>query len=447
MHTRAKISVTFWVVASALLAIYLLASNLRWYYELEVTRVAALGMLLAIICRLWAVRQLRKEQDHDAQRRLEELQREVILLGHPVRIEGMGSALGLGQPLLIVSREGVQPAGYGLLPWSAVYGIECHTIERKYASGTVLNLYVPGLQAHLGSAHPFIRFFRGIPGIRAAKYVDVITIRLRRPSEIPSVIERLCRNLWQGATGRTHTWSIHLSDSEAQFIQIVEDTGRKLQEASRSNEGLEQVRMEMENAQRYLQRAKDEHRGREAWTRVWTVPGAFALALLVGQVPFGRLVAFVPTDAWSTQAFVIAAVMVVIAWVLIVRHARNVFGESFTRKRLLQVLVTLGLASILVLPMTWFLITDVGGFIAADIGNRPNEEMTVIATKEERTTRRSCDYVLSHPALGKRLCLVRAQFLTYPDQVPVVLSIRRNTLGYKVYDQRVALPVSEAAVR
>lgn len=405
-----------------------------------------------------------KNQEINAQRRLYELQREVTVLGEPVRIDGRHStvwlALGIviaplfvmmyldtkrtdalvfatltaigvllaammriakfGQPLLIVSREGVQPAGYGFLPWSAISGIEYRANEGKRARGTVLLLYVPGLKAHLPSAHPFIRFFRAIPGIRAARYIDIITIRMRKPSELPWVIERLCRNVWKDATGYTHAWSLDLSGLEIRSTRTAAGTDTK-------------------SLERYAKLVDDEHLTRETWARVWTVPGAFALALLIGQVPFGRLVAFVPTGAWSTQAFAMAAVVVIIAWILVIRHARNVFGESFSRTRLIQVIATLGITSILVLPMTWFLITDVGGALANN-GNGPNEEITVIATKKERTTRRGCSYVLTHPALGKRMCLVRAQFLTFPAQVPVVLSIRRNALGYKVFEQRIALP-------
>lgn len=69
----------------------------------------------------------------------------------------------------------------------------------------------------------------------------------------------------------------------------------------------------------------------------------------------------------------------------------------------------------------------------------------VIATKAERNARRGCDYVTRHPGLGKRLCLVREEFLTFPDQAPVVISIRRNALAYKVYEQRVVLPGSARA--
>jgi hypothetical protein len=143
------------------------------------------------------------------------------------------------------------------------------------------------------------------------------------------------------------------------------------------------------------------------------------------------------------QALAAAIVLVIIAWSLVIGRARNVFGASFTRKRLVQALVTMSLASILVLPATWFLITDVGGALAAIDSNKPKEEITVIATKTEHNSRGGCDYFLRHPGLGKRLCLVRAEFLSFPDQVPVVLSIRRNALGYRVYEQRVVLPSSE----
>lgn len=484
MHTRAKISVTFWLVATALAAILVLANKLRWYYELEVYQAAALGMLLVVAWRLWAVRRLRKQQELNAARRLQELQYEATQLGQPVRIEGMGPTLWmvlgvpvtalaivmyldtgkiiglvfaaltatsvvivalmriarLGQPLLIVSREGVEPAGYGLLPWPAVYGIECHTPDHKHISGTMLNLYVPELKAHLDSAHPFIRFFHCIPGIRSAQYTDVITVRMRKPSELPGVIERLCRNLWQEATGRTHRWSIHVASAPQPLAEMIADSKRKLTEIPCSSERIEQLRTDIQNLQRHERRVDEQRRRTETWMRVWMVPGIFAVVLFAGQVPFGRLVAFVPTDEWSTQALVIAAVLMVMAWALIIGHARNVFGDSFTRIRLVQVLVTLSLTSILALPLTWFLITDIGGAMVAYGGNGPDEEITVIATKKERSTRRGCDYILSHPGLGKRHCLVREEFLSFPDQVPVVLSIRRNPLGYKVYEQRVVLP-------
>lgn len=482
MHTRAKISVTFWLIASALAAVFALTWNLRSRYEIQIYQATALGILLVLAWRLWAVRQLRKNQELNAHGRLQGLEREVRLLHRPVRIEGMPPTLWLvfgilittllvmislgtdeikwlvfatltviatgiamliriaklGQPLLIVSREGVQPAGYGLLPWSAIYGIECHTPEGRHASGMVLNLFVPGLKTQLHSAHPFIRFFRSIPGIRAAKYVNVIMIPLRKPSELPHVIERLCRSIWKNATGRTHHWSIHLSGSEMQYAQLLADTRRKM-DAPQREEDLEQVREEMENLQRHAQVARDETRAREAWARVWTVPGIIAFPVVIGQVPLGRLIAFVPTHAWSMQALAIAIVLVIVAWSLVLGHARNVFGESFTRKRLVQTLVTMGFASILVLPATWLLLTDVGGAMAAIDSNRPKEEITVIATKTEHNTRGGCDYFLSHPGLGKRMCLVYAEFLDFPEQVPVELLIRRNALGYRVYEQRVVL--------
>lgn len=485
MHTRAKISVTFWALAATLGAILVLANTSGWYYELEVYQATGLGIVLLVAWRLWAVRQLRTTQERNTIRRLADLQRDIRKLGRPVRIEGMPPALSLifgvvatallvviylgsekiiflgfailaaiftliamlvrvaklGQPLLIISREGVQPAGYGLLPWSALYGIECHTTATKYGSSIVLNLYVPELQTYLGSAHPLIRFFRSIPGFVAKAYVDVIRIPMRKPSELPHVVERLCRELWEQSTGRTHTWSIHFSGSRAQLSRLVVDARRKLKKTPESAAALEQTRMEMEKLQRCAQLVKDEHRAGQLWTQVWTVPVVLLLAVLVSQA-FGRWVGFVPTDAWSTQAFVIAVVLAIITWGFTVWHARIVFGELFTRMRLLQVLLGLGLGSILFLPMLGFLIATIGGIVATD-GDRPNEEITVIATKQERTTRRGCNYVLSHPGIGQRLCLVRSEFQTYPAQVPVVLSIRRSALGYKVYEQRIALPKAE----
>jgi hypothetical protein len=479
MHTRAKISLSFWAIACALATILVLAFR---RYEFEILVIAALGLLLLVGWRLWAVRQLRGKQELNTQHRLEELQREVSLLGRPVRIDGMDPTLllvfgvvislllnmmhrgtgkawplvfavlmaiavllavavrisKLGQPLLIVSREGVQPAGYGLLPWSAVYGIACHKVGDHHASRLVLNIYVPELKAQVASAQWFIRLFHAVPGLRRAKYQDVIMVPMRKPSELPAVIERLCRNVWQEATGRKHLWNIDLSGSQTQFNEMIRDVSRQ-QQACANTDALEPLRADMQNLTRYAQRANEDAHGRTAWMRIWTVPGSIAFGLFMIQVPLGRLIGFVATDTWSGQALGMAAVLAIIAWIALIRHARHVFGERFTRVRIAQVLATLAIASLLVVPMTWFLITDLGGAMAGYGSDAPYEELTVIATKAERTSRRGCDHVLRHPGLGKSMCLTYAEFLSFPEQVPVVISIRRNALGYRVYERRIAL--------
>jgi hypothetical protein len=91
----------------------------------------------------------------------------------------------VGRPVLIVTRDGVQPAGYGVLPWSAIQGIDLTEIRHRYGkSGHLLHLYVPDLRERLTGAHGLIRLMHSL--VRTWRFSTRVMVRRATHRNMPS---------------------------------------------------------------------------------------------------------------------------------------------------------------------------------------------------------------------------------------------------------------------
>lgn len=475
-----KVALVFWLIVVTLLPLVVLPpfGFVHWPHDREIVSVAALGILVAILWRALMSRRHKRLIVDEQHRRYGELKRAILTTGQAVPVDG-ASGIGLlivitglfalavwgavaqrepmvvggavllalfvflaavisipaiGRPVLVLSRQGIQPAGYGPLPWSDIEGIEVTELHTRGADlGHVLRLFVPALNRHLHQAHPLIRLARTM--FRGLKMREVVTLRLRRTSEPPALIERLCRDLWKAATGMDHSWSIHFSSAEVQLMRSLAQHRRK----DASGEILtdpERDLQRLRNLGEQFQAAAGAQRSRLGWNQL----GISSLTTVVGLIIAYKLINlftnFVASDSWLVTSFWIACGIVCVGCVFFVRHARKTIGDDLHGRRLAGLVASMLAALLLIFPLTWIVLQNlIGDPMAREFG--APAEVSVRAIKTDASRRRGCDERLGGAGVGDPICLTREQFERLPDEVSVTLSVRRSWMGYHVDAHRI----------
>jgi hypothetical protein len=481
MRPRSKVQLIFWLLIAILLptAIAPPFGLVSWPHDRQIVSAALIGILCAILWRAWLNRRLRLEQEASAERRYGELKRSLTTIGESLEISGSSALLlvliaivldvllvtaavatrhvmvilgavlftgiallattqwlaALGKPILTLSRAGVQPAGFGLVPWSSIHGIELRELKSRGSSnfGHVLSFYVPDLGGRLGEAHALIRVLHAI--FRTRKFRSVVTVRLRNTSELPHVIERLCRDLWKTATGRDHPWSIYFSEAEMQFAGQVArfkdrpGTAITLENAQRDMQDLHEL-------QRGFERAQSAVGSRMAWTNIGITAAAALLLLMTASRFVSMLTNFVATDAWFLWSAAISAAAIFIGYALFIRLARTKLNGDLRGGRLWGLVGAMVVSLALVFPLTLGIVESIAGDIVARRYGKV-ETITVVATKTDSHRSKACDERLRGVGIGNAICLTRAQYDLLPAQVPVTLTVRRAVLGYHVDAHRI----------
>jgi len=138
----------------------------------------------------------------------------LLIIGAFLLLLGLLSALmalpRMGKPILTLSEKGFNTPEFGLIPWSAVQGID-KTVPtaRGIKMSPVLIFYVPDLKKYKDQFH----------GIRRQLHPKKrIHITLRRSDVTPEIVLSVSRRLWTKLTGRDHFWNPYVPDevNEAQ---------------------------------------------------------------------------------------------------------------------------------------------------------------------------------------------------------------------------------------
>ena len=439
----------------------------------------AIVLFIALGALLWQAYARRREKAlfELQQRRYADLKRELLTIGQPVAIRGASgifatamaiaiaavtawvwtlehqgvflavavlcavlALLGLaqsvpklGRPLIFLSRQEIDIAGFGPLPWSAIEGIELAEV-RHYSSVVAyrLRFYVPYLPQRLESAHPWVRLLHRLTAGR--RMARIASVRLRATSEAPATIERLCRDLWKAATGRDHPWSIHYSNAQ---LEIMRDL-RKM----RDNDPLRDPETELAGLRRLSAKIDREFTEHSLQMRVRnTGAGAVAaiLVLVVAQQIAHPLTHFVGSSQWLMISLAIAILLGLLGVALVVRHLRAGDGAKLRGSSLAGVVVALLVGFMVCVVFAWLLLQEsIGDPIARSAGEQA--VITVTAKKTDEYRRRGCTRRLDGHEVGNEICLSREEFARLPDEVQVRLRVRRHWIGYHVDSQQILLP-------
>lgn len=472
MHPRGRIALIFWtIVAISALAMAVPPLGFGpWIDYPRIAGVALLAILLAVFWRARALRGLREQEEANSAEHHAALKREVLVSGGAIAINGatglwpwlaavvfdaalVSGAVSthgivlvpaaalvtlalvpvsllllptIGKPVLTLTREGAQPAGYGVLPWSAVHGID---LTRIYGRGRVishvLHLFVPDLRAHLSGAHGFIRLLHSI--LRYRRFSTIVAVRLRGTSESPELVERLCRDLLKAATNRDPIWSSYLSADEARLAMDVSDLA--------PNGGYRPTPQELGRQLGRLSELSDRRdvsmRTDLVWLRLATSLFAAIVTLIAANLLVDLFTNFVASDQWLAWSGAAAVILALAGYALLARRLKLLGGGRLRAGQIAGIAFAIVVSLVLILPLTWEVVQNViGDPIARTYGAA--DHIAVVATKTDSYRRRKCSPRLHGVSLGQDMCLTREEYDRLPQQVTVELDIRRNAFGYHV---------------
>ncbi len=330
----------------------------------------------------------------------------MLTFGRTVRVEG---SLGLrallllpaiGRPALTLTRDGVQPTGYGLLPWSAVRGIDLVNLNPGHVGASyVLHLFVPDLRLRLADAHPSIRLLHSM--FRGRLFGQIISIRIRHTPAPAGTIEQLCRVLWKAAMERNYIWGAHEQWRYSHYIE--------------NRPGATSTPLALS----------------EAWTQLGSVLGVTLLLVTVANLVLRQFTNFVPSEAWLKGSLAAVAGLALVGYALLLRRMKSTSRGHLTAGKMVGAIAAMAASSLLIVPFSWLALQNlVGDIVARTYG--VTDEISVMTTPTDRYRRRGCRLRLQGPELGEPVCLSRAAFDRLPMDVRVTLQIRRTALGYHV---------------
>jgi hypothetical protein len=166
-----------------------------------------------------------------------------LVIGLPVLIAFVPR---IGRAALSVAAEGIELAGYGMLGWHEIDGIDLVVVRSKGAVvGHRLEFLVPDLQKRRNRMTATTRLLHALTMWGRAR--AVAWVFLGKSSEAPELIERLCKTLWSKATGHTHLWSRLVPEHLNEMHRQLSSQGAKLNAAfdKRDPEAVQRVLDEM----------------------------------------------------------------------------------------------------------------------------------------------------------------------------------------------------------
>lgn len=141
----------------------------------------------------------------------------------------MGLIPRLSKPMLAMTKDGIDTAAYGFIPWESIGGIATSSGGRSQEGG--LLLLVPTLPGLTGQMHPCGRArYR----LSAGFWKTRLNFPLHRTARI-NLARRVAESLWEQRTGRRNFWVPN--DPELnERLQRVEGEMRRLEAASRNED-------------------------------------------------------------------------------------------------------------------------------------------------------------------------------------------------------------------
>lgn len=473
MSPRARIAAIFWIWLLCALPFFVfpLVEPFSWDYPHSTAGVSFCAILLALVWRWWSDLRLSMKQKQEDELKFKDYRKRILDQGETLTIRG-GSGLFLlialsiadlmaiwvsieesrtfllvcaaiatplilfsalfvipvvGKPPLILSRTGVEATGYGFIPWSAVDGLDLQEIRSKGSTiGHILSFWVPDLSTRMESAHPMIRMAKRL--YRGESTRDIINLKLRRTSEAPDLIERLCFEFWKAATGRSYRWSIHLPAEHIALLRRADGLQRGLEV---TGEDARQLQESLRDIERRVSPILANYASEAKGMRFVSECAAVIMGILVGVQITGAATNFVPSDNWTVACIVASLLIVGLGtWLLLLRTQSKPFGAVRGFKWIGALLLS-GAGLFVSVVGCWIVIQDAVGDPIARVYGAP-ESISIIAKKTNSSRRRSCDQRLTGPGLGDAVCLSRQEYERLPDQVPVELHIRRTWVGYHV---------------
>jgi hypothetical protein len=332
-------------------------------------------------------------------------------------------------PILIVSREGIQPAGYGLIAWSDLRGFEVYSSARGAASQFhLMRLWIPKLEQmgdHLPAATRFGRRFA------FGKLRQIITVRLVRTDPSPAGIEHLCRSLWRQATGRDYRWSMRLSPEDCDQLVAAHTSLAELRNAS-AGEDPERTLRAMRHAadqigSMHVRAVNDIARQQRDLRSMFALAMLFVLYKLVNVATN-----FSGTERWLMISLLSSFLFVTVVTAIYLRQsARNT--PPAVVPPLVRVGKGIGVALFVTFAtiLTWLVVSSGVGDAASRVQGRV-QIIEVSAVKTDRNRRGRCTRRLEARGLPVPICLTPTQFAELPNQVRVQLQVRQGSLGYHV---------------
>jgi hypothetical protein len=478
MSPRARIAAIFWIWLLCALPFFVfpLVEPSSWDYPRFTAGVSFCAILLSFVWRWWSDLRLSMKQKQEDELKFKDYRERILDLGETLTIRGASglfllialsiadlmviwasisetrpffvvfAALGtpliffsalfvipvIGKPPLILSRVGVEATGYGFIPWSAVEGVELQEIRSKGSTiGHILRFWVPDLSTRMAGAHPMIRMAKRL--YRGKSTRDIINLKLRRTSEAPELIERLCFEFWKAATGRSYRWSIHLPEKHIALMKGADGLQHKLEVPG---EDAGQLQESLRDIERRVSPILANHASEARGMRFVSECAAAIIFILVGVQITGATTNFVPSDNWAVACIVTSLLIVGLGTRLLLLRTQSRPLRAVRGLKWIGALLLSGVGLFVSVVGCWIVIQNaVGDPIARVYG--ASESISIIAKKTDSARRRRCDQRLTGPGLGDAVCLSRQEYERLPDQVPVDLHIRRTWVGYHVVASQV----------
>lgn len=472
MRPLTRVSLQFWLVVFFLVAAVFLPNlgMLPWSLKPLLIVVALAGSMIAVVWRIKMDRRLKQEESLSQLNRADHLTQQILGFGQTVEVRGshrlllalaaccasaaliLGSiaskqipiilgALVLtplslfallraiaqsGKAVLRLSRNGVEPAGYGSLPWSAIQGIELTELRtRGMVVGHVLRFWMPDLKSHLIGAHPVMRL---IHFLMPYKFNQRVSVFLQRTSEAPQTIKKLCSDVHTAITGLDIKWRSSFPPQEAELMQDISERVRNTKQDRWSPAS----KLDLETLERLAARAENMHLTQSV-SVVWNSFGSkllgafFVLLVAIQLIPL--LTNFVPSNAWLFWSLVLDVLLVFAGHVFLYRRTYKAIGDSLNSRRRVALWASVAASFIVMSFLSWLeLPTLIGDPISRYQGKAEN--LSVVMSKTDKHRRRGCRRRLQGP--GNDICLSAQQYEQLSERVKVELQIRRSWFGYHV---------------
>jgi len=131
------------------------------------------------------------------------------------------------KPMLSLSKEGVDTAWYGFIPWTAVEGV--HASRGSRSVENALELLVPTLPTMVAQLHPFVRALQRMAWSRRSR--EVLQFPIRAGGRRLEVVSGVAEALWEKRIGRRKIWFPD-DPSLNERLQTAERESRRLMDIS-----------------------------------------------------------------------------------------------------------------------------------------------------------------------------------------------------------------------